>query len=180
MTEAVRSLAEMTGSRNLIGVTLEDIKQVTACMGEAMIGVGYYKGNEASDRGVKATELALNAQTLNRKKLSTAKGVLVSIFSGMDLGMGEFEMIGKVLNDIVDRDATVVVGTVIYPDMTNEIRVMIMATGLELCKFSTEITTEMTGRLEKDLHRVLGDNLLDDCETDEMSYLHIPAFLRKK
>ena len=65
-----------------------------------------------------------------RDSLAGAKGLLVNITSGMDLTIGEFEEVGSTIKELAADDATVVVGTAIDPEMHNEIRVTIVATGI--------------------------------------------------
>ncbi|HMD58940.1 MAG TPA: cell division protein FtsZ, partial [Steroidobacteraceae bacterium] len=62
--------------------------------------------------------------------LSGANGILVNVTAGLDLAIGEFEEVGRIVKEFASEDATVVVGTVIDPEMTNELRVTVVATGL--------------------------------------------------
>jgi cell division protein FtsZ len=62
--------------------------------------------------------------------LSGAQGILVNVTAGMDLSIGEFQEVGNVIKQFASDDATVVVGTVIDPEMTSQIRVTVVATGL--------------------------------------------------
>jgi cell division protein FtsZ len=63
---------------------------------------------------------------------SGARGVLVNITGGLDLSIGEFEAVGDVIKSFASESATVVVGTVIDPDMSDEIRVTVVVTGVGL------------------------------------------------
>jgi cell division protein FtsZ len=62
--------------------------------------------------------------------LQGAHGILVNITAGLDLTLGEFEEVGQIIQDIAADNATVVVGTVIDPNMSDELRVTVVATGL--------------------------------------------------
>jgi cell division protein FtsZ len=67
---------------------------------------------------------------LDDVNLVGAKGILVNITAGLDLAIGEFDEVGNTVRDFADEDATVVVGTVIDPEMQGELRVTVVATGL--------------------------------------------------
>jgi len=62
--------------------------------------------------------------------LAGAQGILVNVTAGLDLSIGEFEEVGTIVKEYASEDATVVVGTVIDPEMSNQIRVTVVATGL--------------------------------------------------
>jgi cell division protein FtsZ len=62
--------------------------------------------------------------------LAGAHGILVNVSAGMDLSIGEFQEVGQIVKQFASEDATVVVGTVIDPELSNTIRVTVVATGL--------------------------------------------------
>jgi cell division protein FtsZ len=62
--------------------------------------------------------------------LAGAHGILVNVTAGMDLSIGEFQEVGQIVKQFASEDATVVVGTVIDPELTNVVRVTVVATGL--------------------------------------------------
>jgi cell division protein FtsZ len=62
--------------------------------------------------------------------LAGAHGILVNVTAGMDLSIGEFQEVGNIVKQFASEDATVVVGTVIDPELTNMVRVTVVATGL--------------------------------------------------
>jgi cell division protein FtsZ len=82
------------------------------------------------DRAREAAEAAISSPLLEDINLSGAQGILVNVTAGMDLSIGEFQEVGNVIKQFASDDATVVVGTVIDPDMANQIRVTVVATGL--------------------------------------------------
>ena len=77
-----------------------------------------------------AAEAAVPRPLLEDISLSGAHGILVNVTAGLDLAIGEFEEVGRIVKEFASEDATVVVGTVIDPDMSNELRVTVVATGL--------------------------------------------------
>jgi cell division protein FtsZ len=95
--------------------------------GMAMMGSGAAAGD---DRAREAAEAAISSPLLEDINLAGAQGILVNVTAGMDLSIGEFQEVGNVIKQFASDDATVVVGTVIDPDMANQIRVTVVATGL--------------------------------------------------
>jgi cell division protein FtsZ len=95
--------------------------------GMAMMGSGTASGE---DRAREAAEAAISSPLLEDINLAGAQGILVNVTAGMDLSIGEFQEVGNVIKQFASDEATVVVGTVIDPDMTNQIRVTVVATGL--------------------------------------------------
>jgi cell division protein FtsZ len=74
--------------------------------------------------------MAVSSPLLEDINLAGAQGILVNVTAGMDMAIGEFEEVGNTVKQFASEDATVVVGTVIEPDMTDELRVTVVATGL--------------------------------------------------
>ena len=98
-----------------------------AKMGMAMMGSGESSGE---DRAREAAEAAISSPLLEDINLAGANGILVNVTAGMDLSIGEFQEVGNTIKEFASDDATVVVGTVIDPDMSDRIRVTVVATGL--------------------------------------------------
>ncbi len=124
---AVQGIAELITRPGLINVDFADVRTVMAEMGMAMMGTGVAKGE---NRARLAAEAAIASPLLEDTNLSGARGVLVNITAGMDMSIGEFEEVGEAIKGITSDGATVVVGTVIDPEMMDELRVTIVATGL--------------------------------------------------
>jgi cell division protein FtsZ len=124
---AVQGIAELITRPGLINVDFADVKTVMAEMGMAMMGSGASSGE---DRAREAAEAAISSPLLEDINLAGANGILVNVTAGMDLSIGEFQEVGATVKEFASDDATVVVGTVIDPDMTDQIRVTVVATGL--------------------------------------------------
>lgn len=135
---AVRGIAELITNPGLINVDFADVRTVMAEMGLAMMGMGVATGE---NRARLAAESAIASPLLEDANLFGARGVLVNITGGMDLSIGEFEDVGEVIKNIMASDATVVVGTVIKPDMEG-ISVTIVATGLGSAEEGTQSQEE--------------------------------------
>jgi len=124
---AVQGISELITRPGLINVDFADVRTVMSEMGMAMMGTASARGE---NRAQLAAEAAVASPLLEDIALSGAKGVLVNITAGMDMTIGEFEEVGEVIKSFTSDQATVVVGTVIDPEMSDELRVTIVVTGL--------------------------------------------------
>ena len=185
---AVQGIAELITRPGLINVDFADVRTVMAKMGMAMMGSGTATGE---DRAREAAEAAVSSPLLEDINLAGAQGILVNVTAGSDLSIGEFDEIGNTVKEFASDDATVVVGTVIDPDMTNNIRVTVVATGLGkpagLQQASMRVIRSETDGKEPNYavldkptvqRRAVGDELAESPEAIEM--LDIPAFLRRQ
>jgi cell division protein FtsZ len=128
--------------------------------------------------------------------LAGARGILVNVTAGLDLGIGEFEEVGNTVKEFASENATVVVGTVIDPEMSDEIRVTVVATGLgredEIPEQPKVVAYKNTGEVDySQLERPAvirnqnvavaggGRHRAAASEAD-LDYLDIPAFLRRQ
>ncbi len=124
---AVQGIAELITRPGLINVDFADVRNVMREMGMAMMGTGVGTGE---DRARQAAEAAIASPLLEDVDISGARGILVNVTGGLDMGIGEFEDVGEAVKMLASEDATVVVGTVIDPEMKDELRVTLVATGL--------------------------------------------------
>src|SRR3954465_3169304 len=124
---AVQGIAELITRPGLINVDFADVRTVMSETGMAMMGAGVASGE---GRARTAAEAAVSSPLLEDINLSGANGILVNVAAGVDLAIGEFQEVGDTVKQFASDDATVVIGTVIDPDMTDEIRVTVVATGL--------------------------------------------------
>jgi cell division protein FtsZ len=184
---AVQGIAELITCPGLINVDFADVRTVMSEMGMAMMGSGKAQGEE---RAKIAAEAAISSPLLEDVNLSGARGILVNITAGMDLSIGEFDEVGTTIKEFASENATVVVGTVIDPEMSGDIRVTIVATGLG------NIGKEDASRIKlvqnddinvdyRDLERpTVMRNQAPESEEEAISgdadYLDIPAFLRRQ
>src|SRR5476651_1839324 len=116
---AVQGIAELITRPGLINVDFADVRTVMSETGMAMMGSGTASGD---DRAREAAEAAISSPLLEDINLSGAQGILVNVTAGMDLSIGEFEEVGSIVKEYASEDATVVVGTVIDPELTDVVR----------------------------------------------------------
>ena len=186
---AVQGIAELITRPGLINVDFADVRTVMSEMGMAMMGTGVSSGE---DRAREAAEAAVSSPLLEDINLAGANGILVNVTAGMDLSIGEFQEVGATVKEFASDDATVVVGTVIDPDMTDRIRVTVVATGLGKQVANAEspmrIVRRPAARAEPNYQsldkptvqrkRAVGDGLEGSGLQEEL--LDIPAFLRRQ
>jgi cell division protein FtsZ len=124
---AVQGIADLIVRPGLINVDFADVRTVMSEMGLAMMGTGTARGD---DRAQAAAEGAINNPLLDDVNLAGANGILVNITAGPDFTMAEFDEVGRTIENFASEDATVVIGTVLDPDMQDEVKVTVVATGL--------------------------------------------------
>ncbi|GGJ00661.1 cell division protein FtsZ [Halopseudomonas pertucinogena] len=124
---AVQGIADLIIRPGMINVDFADVKTVMSEMGMAMMGTGHASG---PNRAREAAEAAIRSPLLEDVNLMGARGILVNITAGPDLSLGEFSEVGNTVEEFASETATVVVGTVIDPELRDELRVTVVATGL--------------------------------------------------
>jgi cell division protein FtsZ len=200
---AVQGIAELITRPGMINVDFADVRTVMAETGMAMMGTGAARGE---NRAREAAEAAVSSPLLEDVNLQGAHGLLINVTAGMDLRTSEFSVVGDTVKQYASEDANVVVGCVIDPEMREEIRVTVVATGIgrpgaqvqqapQDSRRMTAIAGGRGGRVPTldDLHvptyirnqrdphavssrRAVGDGLT----SDDTSMLDIPAFLRRQ
>ncbi|MGL9759906.1 MAG: cell division protein FtsZ [Symbiopectobacterium sp.] len=190
---AVQGIAELITRPGLMNVDFADVRTVMSEMGYAMMGSGVARGE---DRAEEAAEIAISSPLLEDIDLSGARSVLVNITAGFDLRLDEFETVGNTIRAFASDNATVVIGTSLDPDMNDELRVTVVATGIGMDKRPeiTLVTNKQTSQpimdhryqhrgmtpltQEKPAAKVVNDQTVQT--NKEPDYLDIPAFLRKQ
>lgn len=124
---AVQGIADLIIRPGMVNVDFADVRTVMSEMGMAMMGTGRASGE---NRAREAAEAAIRSPLLEDVNLQGARGILVNITAGIDLSLGEYSEVGSIIEEFASSDATVVVGTVIDPELSNELRVTVVATGL--------------------------------------------------
>ncbi|MGC1182129.1 cell division protein FtsZ [Legionella sp.] len=201
---AVKGISDLITRPGLINVDFADVRTVMSEMGMAMMGTGSAVGEQ---RARQAAEAAIASPLLEDVNFSGARGILVNITAGLDMSIGEFEEVGDVVKEFISDDATVVVGTVIDPEMTEEMRVTVIVTGLgdtrqrhqqaqpqqahrarliETMRSDGSFDYEQLDRpavVRKQVHLATatsGEGKSNSEHVSDMDYLDIPAFLRRQ
>jgi cell division protein FtsZ len=189
---AVQGIAELITRPGMINVDFADVRTVMSEKGRAMMGSGRATGE---DRARLAAESAINCPLLEDVNLKGARGILVNVTCGTDLGMDEFATVGEAIGEFASENALVVIGTALDESIKDELRVTVVATGLG----------QVESRVEREAPRHLKPVAVTGTEVDyrrfdmptvmrkqpareepavapaeDQDYLDIPAFLRRQ
>jgi cell division protein FtsZ len=190
---AVQGIAELITRPGMINVDFADVRTVMSEMGMAMMGTGSARGD---NRATLAAQAAISSPLLEEINLSGARGILVNVTAGEDMLLSEFEEVGNAIREFASENATVVVGTVIDPEMDGELRVTVVATGLggkpqaqaepqpvKLVVNKPVVTGEVDyGQLDRPtvLRNQPEQTRAVKSHEGNLDYLDIPAFLRRQ
>jgi cell division protein FtsZ len=197
---AVQGIADLIIRPGMINVDFADVRTVMSEMGMAMMGTGSSKGE---NRAREAAERAINSPLLDDIDLQGARGILVNITAGLDLSLGEFSEVGDTIEEFASEEATVVVGTVIDPGMTDELKVTVVATGLggvaaravlkvvDAAPKAEEVAVEITDEpdykefdrptaMRNKPRRAGSEQMAAAADGASEEYFDIPAFLRRQ
>lgn len=194
LLNAVQGIADLIIRPGMINADFADVRTVMSEMGMAMMGSGVAQGE---NRAAEAAEKAVKSPLLDDIDFHGARGILVNIAAGIDISLGEFSEVGATIEDFAADNATIVVGTVIDPDMGEDLRVTVVATGLG----TPEEMDKPKKVVDNTRKKIAGDGALDYGDFDkptvmrnaqseaenpdpitnkDMEYLDIPAFLRRQ
>ena len=187
---AVQGISELITRPGLINVDFADVRTVMAEMGMAMMGSATATG---PDRALQAARGAVSSPLLEEVDIHGAKGLLVNVSAGPDMQLDEFAQVGEIVNEYASEDGTVVIGTVLDPEMDDELRVTMVATGI---RKAPQISLVKDQGMEDDSAgheddydvptvirrrpRAAGDVDLQGNAAVDMDYLDVPAFLRRQ
>jgi len=128
LLNAVQGISELITRPGLINVDFADVRTVMAEMGMAMMGSASASG---ADRATEAARAAISSPLLEDTDIAGARGILINVTAGMDMSIGEFEEVGTTVREFASDDATLVIGTVLDPEMKGDLRVTMVATGID-------------------------------------------------
>ncbi|MBT7333387.1 MAG: cell division protein FtsZ [Gammaproteobacteria bacterium] len=190
---AVQGIADLIIRPGMINVDFADVRTVMSEMGMAMMGTGRASGE---NRACEAAEAAIRSPLLEDVDLQGARGILVNVTAGPDLNIGEFTDVGNIIEEFASSSATVVVGTVIDPEMGDELKVTVVATGLGELEIPSVVVDNSPGqpspRGDIDYGELDGpafrrnpsvgsrEKPAAPADSSDANYLDIPAFLRRQ
>ncbi len=195
LNSAVKGISNLITQPGLINVDFADVRTVMANRGIAMMGTASATG---ANRAEAAARAAISSPLLENIDLSKAKGVLVNITAGTDMSIGEFEVVGSIISEYMSDDATVIVGTVVDMEMTDEFSVTVVVTSNKttdeddqsLISAANSSSLQNQNTLKKPAKCLLTESVKSGHDEgtksknydnlNEVEYLDIPAFLRRK
>ncbi|MBW6506344.1 MAG: cell division protein FtsZ [Rhodobacteraceae bacterium] len=134
--QGVKGVTDLMVRPGLINLDFADVRAVMDEMGKAMMGTGEAAGD---DRAIQAAEKAIANPLLDEISLRGAKGVLINITGGYDLTLFELDEAANRIREEVDPEANIIVGSTLDPDMAGQMRVSVVATGIDAAPVTTEV-----------------------------------------
>jgi cell division protein FtsZ len=138
---AVRGISDLVMMPGLINVDFADVRTIMTGMGRALMGSGRGKGEK---RAMDAAQMAINSPLLEDVSINGATGILVNITGGPDLTLAEVTEACTLIQEAADPDANIIFGSVIEPNMTDEVRLTVIATGFQ-SRQAVEASTTNSG-----------------------------------
>jgi len=186
LLSAVQGISELITRPGFINVDFADVRTVMEGMGSAMMGTGIASGE---GRAREAAEAAIHSPLLDEVVLRGARGILVNVTAGMDLTIGEYDEIGEIIHELASEDANVKIGMAIDPEMNGEIRVTVVATGLNMHKVEAVplarprvvVDNDPRNQVRQQAEPVVAPaSMMQGNAAYNLDLVDIPAFLRRQ
>jgi len=158
LRQGVQGISDLIAVPGLINLDFADVKTIMSNTGTALMGIGSAKGE---NRAAEAAKIAISSPLLETS-IEGAKGVLLNITGGPDLGLFEVNEAAEIISQAADPEANIIFGAVIDENLEDEVRVTVIATGFDGVSHQEKEGTVV------DLRSFTSDDL------------DIPAFLRKR
>ncbi len=193
LLDAVQGITELIIHPGMINVDFADVRTVMSSMGAAIMGTGSAEGE---NRAREAAEKAIACPLLEDINLQGAKGILVNI-TAADMGIAEFDEVGTIVHQFASEDAIIKIGTALDPELGDEIKVTVVATGMGRVESNANAPVQLVQKVSAGDHdysgmdapTVLRQKKAEVRETRfgaqakstaDLDYLDIPAFLRRQ
>lgn len=183
LIHSVKSISSIISRSGHINVDFADLRTIMKGMGLAMMGTGTASGE---NRAIEAAKKAISSELLENMDIKSARGVLLNVCGGPNLSLHEINDAANVIYDESNKDAHIIVGSVIDLDMDDEIVVSVVATGFSpAMQVQPEKIVGVGARQpaeEKKLYAEpqLAKIMTDKQEPDITDSLDVPAYLRKQ
>lgn len=126
LRQAVQGISDLITTPGEINVDFADVKSIMTGMGMALMGTGVARGEE---RAIEAAQRAISSPLLEETSIEGARGVLLNVSGGKDLTLHEVAEAARIIQEAVDPEANIITGMVIDPEMQDEMKVTVIATG---------------------------------------------------
>lgn len=179
LRQAVQGISDLITVPGLINLDFADVKSIMSGMGMALMGAGHARGE---NRAIDATQQAISSPLLEEASIQGARGVLINITGGPDLTLYEVNAASSIIRESADEDANIIFGAVIDENMSDEMKITVIATGFEreaVAMASTVATTAMPANAPRFIPRP-ADDLPRPMMSARADDLDVPTFIRKK
>ena len=173
LRQGVQGISDLIAIPGLVNLDFADVKTIMLNQGMAHMGVGKAAGeNRAEDAAKEAIQ-----SPLLETSIEGAKGVIINITGGEDLGLHEVNTAAELVQRSVDPEANIIFGTVTDPTMVDEIQITVIATGFEKNETISSIGVDnlVSKTWEKKINSIPASSEINNSQND----LDIPSFLRK-
>jgi cell division protein FtsZ len=128
LRQAIQGISDVILRPGLINLDFADVRSIMEGAGRAVIGLGSASGPEGAREAAKK---AITNQLIEESSIEGSQRLLVNITGGPEMSFEVLNEVGSLIHDSAHEDANIIIGTVIEPDMGDEVRVTVIATGLE-------------------------------------------------
>jgi cell division protein FtsZ len=180
LRQAVQGISDLITVPGLINLDFADVKAIMSGMGLALMGVGRSTGER---RAMEATQQAISSPLLEEATIEGAKGVLINITGGPDLTLFEVNEASSIIRESADEEANIIFGAVIDENMTDEMKITVVATGFDKESFDTNPIIQgvpMGNSAPRYQARSLDDFPRPNLGSGRSDDLDVPTFIRKK
>ena len=155
LRQGVQGISDLITVHGLINLDFADVKAVMSDAGSALMGIGRASGD---NRAVEAAQQAVESPLLE-VSIDGARGILFNVIGGNDMSMHEINTVAETITASSDKDANIIFGATINPELEGELIVTVVATGFEDSYFSKQATSH--------LRKLISGGSEDQSETDE-------------
>jgi cell division protein FtsZ len=168
LLQGVQGITDLITTPGLINTDFADVKMIMSDAGSALMGIGYGSGE---GRAVAAAKAAISSPLLEAS-IEGARGILLTIAGGSDLGLFEVNEAAEIIHGVAHVDANIIFGTVIDDEMGDEVRVTVIAAGFD--RWDGEVRASR-GRDDRPIAR---DVFSSDDDLDDDGNFDVPSFLQ--
>lgn len=175
LKQGVQGISDLIAVPGLVNLDFADVKTIMLEQGLAHMGIGMASGE---GRAAEAAKQAIQSPLLETSILG-AKGVLLNITGGTNLGLFEVNEAAELVAEAADQEANIIFGAVINEELEDEIKITVIATGFEKDIIRMMDTEEQNVNKNSDIKEVAA-TVEQDAENYRSEELDIPIFLRRK
>tara|TARA_B100001123_G_scaffold250547_1_gene279631 strand:+ start:1 stop:1023 length:1023 start_codon:yes stop_codon:yes gene_type:complete len=174
--QATKGISDLINVPGLINLDFADVKTVMQNMGDAIMGTGEAHGEE---RAVLAAQQAINSPLLQDSSIKGSKGLLVNITGPEDMSIHELNSASSIIYEEAGEEANVILGCVIDDNLKDEVRVTVIATGL-----NEEGVVDLAGNINTEQMSFINKNQINKENKDNGTLafndndFDVPAYLR--
>jgi cell division protein FtsZ len=128
LVQAVRGISDLIVNAGMINVDFADVKTIMSGTGRALMGTGFGRGER---RAMDAAEQAINSPLLDDVSVTGATGILINFTAGPDIKLREINEAASMIQRAADPDANIIFGVVTDPEISEEVKVTVIATGFD-------------------------------------------------